>query len=204
MTTPLAPRPAKPATAAGPPTHGCPRCGQPLVDPQGLGWCKACGYCQSLGTEPRRVKTTEAAAPRKPTWLEAGKLIGWQPLWFWVAIFSVTVLALGTYLAFEKVHPRPLPRALWTTIQIGVGVAFVFLGQFLALLRLAPEETTLGFKDAIVPGQLYGLMFKHLPATRWPFYLCCWGLTLIITANVFVGGLNHWFQYLPRKTVWVE
>jgi len=39
----------------------CPRCKQPLVDPQGLGWCKACGYCRSLAETE-----TKGIAPPSP------------------------------------------------------------------------------------------------------------------------------------------
>jgi hypothetical protein len=40
---------------------------------------------------------------------------------------------------------------------------------------------------------------KRLPASRHTLYLGAWGLTAIIAANDFIGGLDHWLNYLPGK-----
>ena len=71
------------------------------------------------------------------------------------------------------------------------------VGQFIGLLRIAPEETSLSFKDALIPFNLYGLVFKRLPSTRHTVYLGAWGIAAIVSAGVFIGGLGHWFTYLP-------
>jgi len=191
-TMPSQDRPATPGADAA----GCPRCGQPLVDPTGLGWCKACGYCRSLGGEVGTTTPAAAPGPKKPGVREAGAAIGQVPTWLWVLAFSITVLVLGVYLTHRYIHPKPLPRALWSTIQVGAGIALIFIGQFAALIRLAPDDPNLSFMHALVPGQMYGLIWKHLPRTSVPAYLVCWGKVLIITATKFIGGFDHWFTYL--------
>src|SRR6266704_3570259 len=40
----------------------CPRCGGKLINPESLGWCRACGYCSSL--EEERAKAV--LPPTKP------------------------------------------------------------------------------------------------------------------------------------------
>lgn len=40
----------------------CPRCGQKLVDPGGLGWCSKCGFCRSLEEDKVKAPVEQAAA----------------------------------------------------------------------------------------------------------------------------------------------
>jgi hypothetical protein len=184
----------------------CPRCQQPLVDPNGLGWCKACGYCKSLAES----ETTAAKAPPLPTPAEKagstnsvsamGTAIVQTPVWFWVSLIGVIVVAGATFAAGHYLKFTPLQRAVLTSVQIVTGAAVMFLGQFIGLMRIAPEESTLGFWDAVFPFRLYGLVMKRLPSTQVTVYLGVWGLTAIIAVNVFVGGLPHWLTYLPDST----
>jgi hypothetical protein len=176
----------------------CPRCQQPLIDPTGLGWCKACGYCRSLGDEKPVAAPVAVAGPHKPTMLEAAGTIRYLPTWIWFSALTVALLCAAVYFGNRYYHPKPFPRALWATIQLGAGIALIFLGQFTALFRLAPEDPSLSFMHAIMPVGMYGPMFKQLPSTSWSFYLVCWGKALIITATSFIGGFDHWFVYLKR------
>lgn len=177
----------------------CPRCQQPLIDPLGLGWCKACGYCRSLGEGPATpAPVAVATGPRKTTMFEAAGTIRYLPTWIWFTVLSVAIVVGSVYLANRFYHPRGLPRALWATIQLGAGIALIFVGQFTALFRLAPEDPSLSFMHAIMPGAMYGHMFKQLPRTSWSVYLVCWGKALMVTAKVFIGGFEHWFTYLTR------
>jgi len=41
----------------------CPRCGKPLTDAAGLGWCRACGYCRSL--EEAKAPAPETSSFRR-------------------------------------------------------------------------------------------------------------------------------------------
>jgi hypothetical protein len=200
------------SAGAGSGSSKCPRCQQLLVDPHGLGWCQECGYCRSLGPEQARKapsakqsKPTKQAKPTKPTKQPKpgapalpAKLLG-VPVWCLVALLSMVAVAMSVYLAERRVELRPLSRALWATIQIGGGMALLFIGKFTALLQIAPEDPNLTFKDAILPGHIYGPMLKRLPATRWSLYLICWGMTLIVTANVCIGGLGHWFKFVKGE-----
>ena len=75
----------------------------------------------------------------------------------------------------------------------------MFAGQFLAVLRIAPEDSNLHFWDAVFPFRLYGLVLKRLPTTQTTLFLGIWGATAIISAALFVGGLEHWLNYLPKS-----
>jgi hypothetical protein len=167
------------------------------VDPAGLGWCKACGYCRSL--EGKAAPLAPSPAGPSSSVVATGAAVGQLPGWSWITLVSVATLALGTWSVNRYVLLTPLARAQWTSIQIFLGLDLMGIAQLLGVLRLAPEDPTLRFVDAVMPFRLYGLIFKHLPATRWSLYLGCWGLTLIVGAVVFIGGLGHWFKYLPRS-----
>jgi hypothetical protein len=177
-------------------TDVCPRCQQPLIDPFGLGWCKGCGYCRSLGEE-KGTPAPKPAAPAAATEPPPKTAPRGRPVYLWITLGNVLLLALGAYLIGRFLPLRPLERALWTTIQVGAGVALMFVGQFLGVLRLAPAYPALSFKDCFIPFHLYELIGKNLRDARWSLYLCSWGLTLIVSALVFIGGLQHWFTYLP-------
>lgn len=177
----------------------CPRCQQPLIDPQGLGWCKACGYCRSL--EEGEQQTAQKVVAPKPNQLTAtGAAIGQSPMWVWIALGGVLAIAVATLAGGRFLTLTPLERALMTTGHIVLGAALMFIGQLIALVKIAPEDPSLTFKDAVFPFRLYGLILKRLPGASYAIYLGLWGLTAIVAANVFIGGLGHWLTYLPGNS----
>lgn len=191
--------PSKDGPASG--AVSCPRCSQPLIDPSGLGWCKACGYCRSLGEEQKLAPPSKPApakaAPTKP--VVPGLAPARKPIWAVIMLAGIIVVAATTFALSRYVTLKPLSRAQWTTFQMLAGLALMFVGQFIGLIRLAPEDPSLTFKDAIFPFHLFGVICKHLPRGQWALNLSSWGLTLIVSALACVGGLGHWFNYLPRS-----
>jgi len=184
-------------------TNPCPKCGKPLTDAAGLGWCPACGYCRSLEETPTRAEL-EREAPPSPATDELGKPVGPSkefviPVWAMLLVLGIAALAGGSYFAGKKLDPNSFGRALWTSVQIALGILVLFIGQFIALVRVAPSDPTLSFKDAILPFRLYGHVFQRLP--RLSFSVCTlgWGITLIAAALFFIGGLNHWFSYIQSN-----
>src|SRR5262245_20738063 len=103
----------------------CPRCDTPLIDPESLGLCRRCGYCRALAQAPPFVAVPHAA----PRWASALGLVGvWQqlclvPAGTWLILgATLTVLPLS-YLADHRLSPASRERALWSTVQLGVGLA---------------------------------------------------------------------------------
>jgi hypothetical protein len=182
--------------------NACPRCGKPLTDAAGLGWCPACGYCRSLEetaghaevAEAEKAKVASVAAA--PAAAAAPFVI---PAWPFPLLLGMIGLAAVSWYMGTKLAPNSLERALWTTVQIGAGVLLLLLGQFYALMRLAPDDAKLGMKDAILPFRLYGLVFARLPGMKVSVWTLGWGLSAIASALIFIGGLNHWFTYLNKK-----
>ena len=185
---------SSPAVSGG----ACPRCKMPLIDPGGLGWCKSCGYCKSLADTEKKTQPDEAKSPAAMNSLTAtGAALRQSPTWAWVTLAGIVLVAGATLVLGRFLTLSPLERALLTTVQTGVAFAFILVGQFIGVMKVAPEDPTLGFWDALFPFRLYGLILKRLPATRLTLYLGVWGLAAVITANVFIGGLGHWLTYLP-------
>lgn len=176
--------------------NGCPRCGKALTDSTGLGWCSACGYCRSLEEAPRVEKTPETTASLlEPT--PQGKpqefLI---PIWSLVLVLGMGLIGLMAYFAGKQLAEKPFERALWTSVQIGVGVIVLLLGQLLALIQIAPHDEKLSFKDLFLPLRLYGQVFTRLPRCQVSVWTLGWGLSLIASALLLIGGLGHWFTYI--------
>jgi hypothetical protein len=203
MTRTITAAPAPNATSAIPETP-CPRCKKPLIDPKGLGWCKACGFCRSLeDTEKKSIMDVKQAPSEKsaPAAAKSPAIPGVAPRasskWIVVMLTGIVLIAGATYAGSRVLQLTPLERAVLTSLQIGIGVLVMFIGQFIGLLRIAAEESSLHFWDALFPFRLYGLIFKRLPRAAFTVYLGSWGFTAIVTAAVFIGGLQHWFNYLP-------
>jgi hypothetical protein len=185
------------ANAAPVPDTLCPRCQKPLVDPHGLGWCQACGYCRSLAEDRARLPLAPAAKSR-PQVPRLGEVVH-IPLWGIVLLAGVALLAVGSWAAGRYLPLQPLPRAIWATVQAGVGLLVMFLGQAYGLFRIAPEEAALHFVDAVIPFRLYGLVCKRLPRMASVLCIGSWGLTLTLSGLLLIGGLAHWLKYLPKS-----
>jgi hypothetical protein len=191
---------SSPTAPAGAAADVCPRCQKPLIDPGGLGWCQACGYCRSVAESEKKTAVLPApeTQPAKPDPLIAtGSAVSQTPTWVWVTLVGIVLIAVATFACEHVLRFEPFQRALVTTLQIVAGIGLMFLGQLIGLLRIAPEESSVTFLDVLFPFRLYGLVFKRLPTTRHTIYLGAWGLTAAITAGIFIGGLDFWFTYLP-------
>jgi len=186
-----------PAQPAPSPDAECPRCRARLIDPSGLGWCKACGYCRSLATEA----PAQLMAPATPQPTRGEALAGAAsnlPLWFWALLLGVALAAGLSFAAGRLLPPGDcLPRAIWTSVQIGLGVVLIFASQVIAVVAVAPEDERLSFKDAIVPLRIWGLVIARLPRFSGCLWTATFGASLVLCAFLFVGGLHHWFTYLP-------
>lgn len=172
----------------------CPRCQRPLVDQHGVGWCHACGYCRVLGEDQQKPA---APSPAPVAMLHAAS--GGFPYWAVGLVLSVALMVAGTWALSHYYHPKPMHRALWTTLQVAAGVLLMLIGQCYGLIRIAPEDGSMHAIDAIVPFRLYGMVFKRLPRMCAVLYLGGWGLALALSALIFIGGLSHWLNYIPKS-----
>lgn len=190
---------AEPILSA-PTDDACPKCGKTLIDPAGLGWCSGCGYCKSLANDDSTNLLADKKGPSLGGVVEVGGAVTSLPLWFWASLLFV---AIGILFAIFMDKRLPmgdnLQRATWATVQIAVGFLLIFLSQVCALVAIAPEESTLSFKDAVVPGKLWGAIFKRLPRYKECLWVSLLGLSLIIGSAAFIGGFQHWFTYLPKS-----
>lgn len=175
-------------------SDACPHCGSSLVDPNGLGWCQKCGFCKTLQEKP--VQKTQRLAPPKSGGASSPSIQ--LPFWFWVLILGMGVVIGATALVNTRLPAGPkFERALWCTVQIGVGILLIWITQFIAVIVLAPKEASLNFMHVILPGKIWGLVAKRLPATAPCMWAGVWSATAILSAVYFIGGLSHWNDYLP-------
>lgn len=171
----------------------CPRCRAPLINPDSLALCPNCGWCRLL-----QEAAGLAGQPARPA--ERRSVLGstefvmllWRlPGWIWGLIGSLAAAAALAATANHLLPAHGLPRALWTSGQIGVGLGLLLTAQAWALVFLAPFDDRLGTRDLFLPGRLWNLTLKQLPATKGPVLLATCGLALA-TAATWVGGLAYW------------
>jgi hypothetical protein len=200
--------PSKTPASASPPQEAaandiCPRCNAKLTNPDSLGWCPKCGYCRSL--EDGGAAITAGTSPaRKPSALgivEFIELVKKMPPWVKVLLAGVLAIVLVS-VAGHFVLPagESYSRALWSTTELGLGLLAIIVGQFWALVLLAPRDDKLGAKDAFIPFRLWSIAAKQVPLTTRPVWLGAWGLSAGVCAVLVVGGLSYWTQfYKPKK-----
>jgi hypothetical protein len=196
-----APPEAKQETPEVPST--CPRCQGKLTDPNGLGWCQACGYCRSLEEDREKVPLSKPAlaAPRVSLFglVECCQMLTMLPRWAWVLGGGTVAVVLVAAAAGQLLPRLGLERSLWGTVAMGVGGVIMVGAQIAALVAIAPHDERLSGKDLLFPARLWALTLKRLPATRWQVWFWVWGLTLIIGARHFLDGFR-WVRFpVPRK-----
>jgi hypothetical protein len=65
-------------------------------------------------------------------------------------------------------------------------------------MRIAPQNEGFGPLDLLLPsGRLWSRAFNSIHSVRGPIFLGVWGLVLILTAVIVIGGLSGW---LPPST----
>jgi hypothetical protein len=192
-----------PAPPNEPPAEKCPKCEKKLIDPQGLGWCRSCGYCKSLEDDKARAPLETHTAPRKPSALglvEFGQYIAGLPSWVRVLCGGAAAVVMLNIPLTLVLPADGLERAVVATAEISMGVLMVFAAQTWALCLLASGDDKLGFKDAILPGHLWAVTFRELPKTRAQVWMVGWGITCVLSGVLVVGGLTHWLTYLPKSS----
>lgn len=127
-----------------------------------------------------------------------GAVIGNVPIWSWLLLAGLVAVIVGS-LAVDRYLPagKNFPRAFWATAQIAGGLLICFACQLYALIQVAADDEKLGFKDAIMPTRLWSVVCKRLPRTAPSLLGGVWGLALVVCSFLFIGGLGHWYSYLP-------
>ncbi|HLJ92372.1 MAG TPA: hypothetical protein VKU02_04185 [Gemmataceae bacterium] len=189
-------------TPAAPP---CPRCGGRLTNPEGLGWCPGCGYCRSLEQDANKAALAAPPVARRPSpfgVVEFVEVLGKLPRWLWVLLGGTAILVVGSFGADFVLEPNSLARALWSSVQLALGVIALLAAQVWAFLLLAPESEHMSAKDLILSARLWSMTCRRLPKTRPQVWLGAWGMVAGTCAVLVVGGLDYWYQfYKPKKLV---
>jgi hypothetical protein len=203
---------AKEVPAAAPmvaPTDGpsatlCPRCGSNLVNPDGLGWCSKCGYCRSLEEGAPKVAPTAEPQQRQPSPLgvvEFLQLLGKMPPWLKMLLAGAAVVVLVSFAADFLLAPNSLARAIWGTLQLGLGLVGLLAAHVWALALIAPDDDQLTAKDVVICSRLWGLTLSRLPKMRKQVWLGGWSISGMACAAFVVGGFSYWAQFYQPKRV---
>ena len=181
----------------------CPRCSAKLTNPEGLGWCPACGYCRSLEQDAGKAALAAASAARKPSalgFVEFFELLGRLPRWLAILVGGITIVGMVSVAANIILPDDSLVRALWFSVQLGLGLIGLFAAQVWAFVLIAPQSDHLSAKDVILSARLWGMTCRRLPETQRQLWLGGWSMAAMLCAVCIVGGYSYWYQfYKPQK-----
>jgi hypothetical protein len=172
----------------------CPRCRQPLMNVASLGVCRNCGYCHAL-EEARSVAITDRTL--KPRLLSIRNLLFlWDRIvylheWLVLLFAGMTAAVFVSYLANRFLTPDSGARAMWTTLQMTVGLVAVAASQVWAY-RIVTALYSDGAQISPLSPWVWIGVARQLPKSGGPTYAWTWGLTLTLTAVLMVGGLGYW------------
>jgi hypothetical protein len=192
----------KPQPAADPKFVACPRCGSKLINPESIGWCPACGYCRSIeeGKFALPGLPSQHGKPSALGALEFLQLRNYVPAWLRVLAYGTLAFCIVSALAHIGLARYPFAKAVWSLVQLILGLIAIFAAQVWALIVIAPQEERLGNRDLFIPGRLWGHIFRRLPQMHRQVWLGCWGAIASLCALGLIGGLEYWLQfYHPRK-----
>jgi hypothetical protein len=164
------------------------------MDPTGLTWCPACGYCPLLETPTveRGRKTPRSLA--KLGAVDFFKVVGTTPDWLWRLLFgvvaAVAISLVADFLLIETAHDR----AVWGLWQLLAGLGLVLVAHVLALRQVTVVEARSCSGGSWSLTGLWRATLGRLPETRWPVNLVSWGGSLILCSVLIVGGLGWWIE----------
>jgi len=143
-------------------------------------------------------------APRGPSLLgvvEFAEVLGKLPRWLWV-LLGGTVIVVVISLAANFVLPDDsLVRALWSSVQLGLGLLGILAAQIWAFLLIAPETEHLSSKDLILSTRLWTITLRRLPETQAKLWLGAWSFGGALCAVFLVGGFSYWYQFYKPKRI---
>ena len=190
--------------AAAAPEQTCPNCKSKLVNPDSFGLCPACGYCRSL--EDSDNMPAEPPVRQDRAYSPFGSVEFWQlfvklPVWLYVFLAGTALIVSASVIADASLPADTLSRALWCTIQAGLGLILAVVAHEWALLLVVPQDERIGAQDAVLfSARVWKLTLKRMPATRGPVCLAAWGFVLIISAVLLIGGLYYWLPKAHKFT----
>jgi hypothetical protein len=122
------------------------------------------------------------------------------PRWLWILVGGIATVAAIALAADRMLPSDSLPRALWSAIQLGVGLLGLFAAQVWAFLLIAPQTEHLSAKDLVLSARLWSMTCRRLPETQRQVWLGGWSLAAMLSAVCLVGGFSYWYQfYKPKK-----
>lgn len=161
-----------------------------------------CGYCHALQQDEAQAPMRATAPKPSPLGvLEFFELVKKVPAWVWPLLAGQLAVVIGSFVADAFLPHDSLPRAIWSTAQLGAALLIMLAAQVWVLMLIAADEDhTLGATNVILPIKLWKCAYKHLPKTRKPVWLGGWCQAAIVASLFITGGFEHWLHYYrPKK-----
>ncbi len=179
----------------------CPQCGS--AESWGSGsWCPACGYYPKFADHmpAQRIPAEPEAEPAD----DQARV----PAWAVILLGGIAIIVVGSLGVRLWVYLNGGRRAFFALGEMLIGFCCLGSASLFALWHCRRSNKNASVFDVVCnPVNLWQTTLEYMPTTRKRLWFATWGLTMIIAANVCVGGIrysglwtNDWgFKSPPRK-----
>lgn len=165
----------------------CGKCG--TFESWGTGtWCPVCGYYPKFDEAPeeidRSLQGTEEVVCEN--WWEV------IPRWAWILIGGAVAILVGSIAVRVYYHFYGGRRGYWATRQLFLGCAITIAAHCRAAFIGLNKDHKLTPSDVfIAPIATWNRSIKMLPKSRIQIWMAGWGIMLMVTAMVIIGGIRY-------------
>lgn len=163
----------------------CPKCGS--EEPWGRSsWCPSCGYFPVLGEQQAGDELFESQEDDVNDSVREA-----IPPWMWLAGGVSVFIIIESFIGGIMLDDESPYLALWSLLQIGLGVVVLGIAQITSFLFAVRVSGTFGPMDIIMkPIEIWRPTIHALPNTANRICLAIWGPVAIACSFGLLGGVN--------------
>lgn len=197
------------------PVTTCPKCKS--KEPWGENsWCPACGYYPKFASQIAEPPTidpeTDVVEPMSEEEHVSENALGNLPQWMWIMGAGVLAIILFSAGVRAWIHFNGGRRAFFALGEMLLGFVSVGGASIFAWKQCRKGDQNLSLANIVTnPIYIWQPTLEHMPETRKRLWFLAWGITMIITSNLIIGGIkysgiytNDWGFKQPKRNLLAE
>lgn len=178
---------AEPANAA---TPSCAKCGA-FDDWGAASWCPVCGFYPKFDKAPEKIDDSLQVKTEEQS-VNFVRMLKTLPKWANVLIggsLSIIVASIAIRISYAYSGRNP---GTWAVCQLMIGILMALVAHCRAAFIGLNKDQKLAPMDIVMaPFATWDRTIKELPFSRVTIWLGGWGITVVLSAVIIVGGIRY-------------